>query len=81
MTTLHDFGGVLGRPLDTFFCTSTISWSRLLARGQSGPHVSMNTYYTKYWVWCHMGFHVIMVTYLMILFMDKFMGIIILIYF
>ena len=32
MTTLHDFGGVLGRPLDTFFWALTISWSRLLAR-------------------------------------------------
>ena len=31
MTTLHDFGGVLGRPLDTFFWALTISWSRLLA--------------------------------------------------
>ena len=31
MTTLDDFGGVLGRPLDTFFWALTISWSRLLA--------------------------------------------------
>ena len=30
VTTLHGFGGVLGRPLDTFFWTFTISWSRLL---------------------------------------------------
>ena len=30
VTTLHDFGGVLGRPLDTFFWALTISWSRLL---------------------------------------------------
>ena len=37
VTTLHDFGGVLGRPLDTFFWTLTISWSRLLARVWSGP--------------------------------------------
>jgi hypothetical protein len=28
MTTLHDFGGALGRPLDTFFWALTISWSR-----------------------------------------------------
>ena len=27
MTTLHDFGGVLGRPLDTFIWALTISWS------------------------------------------------------
>jgi hypothetical protein len=32
VTTLHDFGGVIGQPLDTFFWTLTISWSRLLAR-------------------------------------------------
>jgi hypothetical protein len=31
MTTLHEFGGVLGRPLDTFFWALTILWSRLLA--------------------------------------------------
>ena len=37
MTTLHDFGGVLGRPLDTFFWALTIPWSRLLARVWSGP--------------------------------------------
>ena len=30
VTTLHDFGGVLGRPLDTFYWTLTISWSQLL---------------------------------------------------
>ena len=27
MTALHDFGGVLGRPLDTFSWALTISWS------------------------------------------------------
>ena len=32
MTTLHDFGGVLGRPLDTFVWALTIPWSRLLPR-------------------------------------------------
>ena len=31
VTTLHDFEGVLGRPLDTFFWALTISWSRFLA--------------------------------------------------
>ena len=37
VTTLDDFGGVLGRwPLDTFFWAITISWSRLLARVWSG---------------------------------------------
>ena len=30
VTTLHDFGGVLGRPLDTFFRALTISWSQLM---------------------------------------------------
>jgi hypothetical protein len=37
VTTLHDFGGVLGRPLDTCFWALIISWSRLLARVRSGP--------------------------------------------
>ena len=37
MTTQHDFGGVLGRPLDNFFWALSISWSRLLARVWSGP--------------------------------------------
>ena len=38
VTTLHDFGGVLGRPLNTFLWALTMSWSRLLARVWSGPH-------------------------------------------
>jgi hypothetical protein len=37
VTRLHDFGGVFGRPLHTFFWALTISWSRLLARVWSGP--------------------------------------------
>ena len=36
VTTLHDCGGVLGRPLDTFSWALTNSWSRLLARVWSG---------------------------------------------
>ena len=40
VTTLHDFGGVLGRPLDTFFWALTISWSRLLARVWSDPYLT-----------------------------------------
>ena len=35
--TLHGFGGVFWRPLDTFFWALTISWSRLLARVWTGP--------------------------------------------
>ena len=38
MTTLHDLGGVLGRPLDTFFWAPTFSWSQLLASVRSGPN-------------------------------------------
>ena len=38
VTTLHDFGDVLGRSLDTFFWALTISWSRLSARVWSGPN-------------------------------------------
>ena len=36
-TLLHDVGGVLGRPLDTFLWALTISWSWLLTRVWSGP--------------------------------------------
>jgi hypothetical protein len=50
MTTLHDLGGVLGRPLDAFF------WSRLLARVWSGPkhpfrivHEFTMTYSQAHW--------------------------------
>jgi hypothetical protein len=44
--TLHDFGGVLGQLLNTFFWALTISWSRLLARVWSGPNWEYLT-----WVW------------------------------
>jgi hypothetical protein len=37
VTTLHDFGGVLGWPLDTFLWALNISWSWRLARVWSGP--------------------------------------------
>jgi hypothetical protein len=37
VTTLDDFGGVLGQPLDMFFWALTTSWSWLLARVWSGP--------------------------------------------
>ena len=37
VTKVHDVGGVLGRPLDTFFGALTISWSQLLARVWSDP--------------------------------------------
>ena len=40
MTTLHDLGGVVGQPLDTFFWALTFSWSRLLARVWSDPKIS-----------------------------------------
>ena len=43
MTILGDFGGVSGRPLDTFFWALTISWSRLFAHVWSGPG----------WTWKH----------------------------
>ena len=38
VTTWHDYGGVLGWPLDTFFWDLTISLSQLLARVWSGPN-------------------------------------------
>jgi hypothetical protein len=37
VTTLHDFEGVLGRPLDNFLWALIISWSWLLACVWSGP--------------------------------------------
>jgi hypothetical protein len=37
VTTLHDFGGALGQPLDKWFWALTISWSRLLAHVWSDP--------------------------------------------
>jgi hypothetical protein len=48
-TTLHDFGDVLKRSLDTFFWALTISWSRLLARVWSGPQSLM--YYLPNSIW------------------------------
>ena len=41
VTTLYDCGGVLWRPLDTFFWALTISWSQLLARVWSGPELNL----------------------------------------
>ena len=37
VSTLHDFGGVLGWPLNTFLWALTIPWSWLLAHVWSGP--------------------------------------------
>jgi hypothetical protein len=37
VTTLHDFGGALEQPFDTFFWALTVSWTRLLAHGWSVP--------------------------------------------
>ena len=45
--TLHDCGGVLGRPLDTFFWALTISWSRPVARVWSGPNCAGETAWKK----------------------------------
>ena len=52
VTTLHDFGGVLGRPLETFFWALTISWSRLLARVWSGPKV-LYVISRRWWSSCY----------------------------
>ena len=50
VTTLHDIGGVLGRPLDAFFwALATISWSRLLARVWSGPELRGHVAKVKEW--------------------------------
>ena len=45
VTTLHDFGSVLGRPLDTFFWALTLSWSRLLTCVWSGPYYTISLEY------------------------------------
>jgi hypothetical protein len=47
--TLHDFGGVLGRPLNTFFWALVISWSRLLAR--VWPYYTMEKCHVAYKTW------------------------------
>jgi hypothetical protein len=53
VTTLHDLGGVLGRPLDTLFWALKISWSQLSARVWSGPE----NLHRKFWVsWSAHGF-------------------------
>ena len=39
VTILHDSGGILGWPSDTFFWALPIPWSRLLARVWSGPNL------------------------------------------
>ena len=51
--TLHDFGGVLGRPLDTSFWALTVSWSQLLACVWSGPYMMLNSL-SKFWEY-HLG--------------------------
>ena len=40
VTTQHDFGGVLGQPLDNLFWALIFSWSRLLARVWNGPNTA-----------------------------------------
>ena len=47
VTTLHDFGGVIERPLNTFFWAQTISWSRLLARVWSDPKMHNMQFWAK----------------------------------
>ena len=48
VTTLHDCGGVLGRPLHTFFWALKVSWSRVLARVWSGPKIL----WFRDFIWC-----------------------------
>jgi hypothetical protein len=48
VTTLQDFGGVLGRPLDTIFWALTISWSRFGARVWSGPQLEYDCSRSQY---------------------------------
>ena len=46
VTTLHDIGGVLGGPLDTFFWAITISWPWLLAHVRAALHYSVEVYWS-----------------------------------
>ena len=39
VTIVHDVGGLMGRPLDTFFWALRIAWSWLLACVWSGPYM------------------------------------------
>ena len=54
LTTLHDFGGVLGRPVDTFYWALTNSWSQLLACVWSGSYWTRASNYLKrkQWLFC-----------------------------
>ena len=65
LITLHDFGGVLGWPLDTFFWALKISWSRLLARVWSGPDTQLGGTHARFHnaISCHMLPHIISKVY------------------
>ena len=56
VTTLHDFGGVLGWPFNTFFWALTMSWSRLLALVWSGPNTSLLKRWNGIRVVCDIGY-------------------------
>jgi hypothetical protein len=60
MTTLHDFGGVSGRPLDTFFWALTISWSWLVPCVWSGPNTQLGRTDARFHnaISCHMLAHI-----------------------
>ena len=55
VTTLHDFGGVLGWPWDTLFWALTMPWSRLLACMWSGPKIMrqmrVDAIRNWWWIW------------------------------
>jgi hypothetical protein len=60
VTTLHDVGGELRWPSDTFFWALTISWSRLLAHvwsHWSAPNLSMDVDFSNYEKLVH-GWHI-----------------------
>ena len=50
VTTLHDFWGILGRPLDILFWAPTFTWSRLLARAWSGPRLPTELQWTYHYI-------------------------------
>ena len=48
VTTRHTFGGMLGRPLDTFIWALMISWSRLLTHVWSVPNWELIIFWLFY---------------------------------
>ena len=53
VTKLHELGGELGRPLDTFFWALTTAWSRLMARVWSDPNYEVYCSAREVSIWAY----------------------------